>query len=147
MIAGQYLGDAALAAVGACGYLITLLVSLFSGLAGGANVLISKRVGAQSKDGAQKAVGGSMTVGFVSGVVLMVIALLGARTFLVWINCDPEVLSQATLYLRIYFLGSRLKMEIGLCRGKKLYDKRDAIAKKESNREIERQFRSSSKYD
>ena len=49
--------------------------------------------------------------------------------------------------LRIYFVGSRLKMEIGLCRGKKLYDKRDAIAKKESDREIERQFRSHSKYD
>lgn len=49
--------------------------------------------------------------------------------------------------LRIYFVGSRLKMEIGLCRGKKLYDKRDAIARKESDREIERQFRSRSKYD
>ncbi len=49
--------------------------------------------------------------------------------------------------LRIYFVGSRLKMEIGLCRGKKLYDKRDTLAKKESDREIERQFRSNSKYD
>jgi len=49
--------------------------------------------------------------------------------------------------LRIYFVGSRLKMEIGLCRGKKLYDKRESIAKKESNREIERQFKSHSKYD
>ncbi len=49
--------------------------------------------------------------------------------------------------LRIYFVGSRLKMEIGLCRGKKLYDKRESIAKKESNREIERQFRNNSKYD
>ena len=49
--------------------------------------------------------------------------------------------------LRIYFVGSRLKMEIGLCRGKKLYDKRESIAKKDSNREIERQFRNNSKYD
>ena len=49
--------------------------------------------------------------------------------------------------LRIYFVGSRLKMEIGLCRGKKLYDKRESSAKKESNREIERQFRNNSKYD
>ena len=49
--------------------------------------------------------------------------------------------------LRIYFVGSRLKMEIGLCRGKKLYDKRESIAKKESDREIEREFRSRSKYD
>ena len=49
--------------------------------------------------------------------------------------------------LKIYFVGARLKMEIGLCRGKKLYDKRESEAKKESSREIERTFRSSSKYD
>lgn len=49
--------------------------------------------------------------------------------------------------LRIYFVGSRLKMEIGLCRGKKLYDKRDSEAKKEAGREIERRVRDQSKYD
>ena len=49
--------------------------------------------------------------------------------------------------LRLYFVGPRLKMEIGLCRGKKLYDKRDSEAKKEANREIERRYRSNEKYD
>lgn len=49
--------------------------------------------------------------------------------------------------LKLYFVGSRLKMEIGLCRGKKLYDKRDSEAKKEASREIERSFRSNAKYD
>lgn len=43
--------------------------------------------------------------------------------------------------LSIYFKGSHLKMEIGLCRGKKLYDKRDSIAKAESDREIERRMK------
>ena len=41
----------AVAAVGACGSLITLLVSLFSGFATGANVLISKRIGAEDEEG------------------------------------------------------------------------------------------------
>ena len=40
--------------------------------------------------------------------------------------------------LSLYFSGSRVKMEIGLCRGKKLYDKRDADAKKQADRDIER---------
>ena len=40
--------------------------------------------------------------------------------------------------LSVYFKGSRLKMEIGLCRGKTLYDKRDAAAKKQADRDIER---------
>ena len=43
--------------------------------------------------------------------------------------------------LKVYFKGSRLKVEIGLCRGKKLYDKRDSIAKAESDREIERRLK------
>ena len=40
--------------------------------------------------------------------------------------------------LSLYFSGQRVKIEVGLCRGKKQYDKRDAIAKAESDREIER---------
>ena len=43
--------------------------------------------------------------------------------------------------LQIYFKGSLVKVEIGLARGKKLYDKRDDIAKKDAKREIEREFK------
>ena len=40
--------------------------------------------------------------------------------------------------LSVYFKGSRLKMELGLCRGKKLYDKRESDAKRQAERDIER---------
>ena len=40
--------------------------------------------------------------------------------------------------LSLYFKGSRVKMGIGLCKGKKLYDKRDAEAEKQANRDSER---------
>ena len=43
--------------------------------------------------------------------------------------------------LQVYFKGSRVKVEIGLARGKKLYDKRDDIAKKDQRREVEREFK------
>ena len=43
--------------------------------------------------------------------------------------------------LSLYFSGSRVKVELGLCRGKKLYDKRDAIAKHDADREIERRLK------
>ena len=48
--------------------------------------------------------------------------------------------------LSLYFSGSRVKMEIGLCRGKKLYDKRDDMAKNDAKRTMERTFKSQ-KYD
>ena len=40
--------------------------------------------------------------------------------------------------LSLYFKGSRVKMALGLCKGKKNYDKRDDIAKRDANRDIER---------
>ncbi|MFR3727267.1 SsrA-binding protein SmpB [Lacrimispora sp.] len=43
--------------------------------------------------------------------------------------------------LQVYFKGSLVKVEIGLARGKKLYDKREDIAKKDQKREIEREFK------
>jgi SsrA-binding protein len=42
---------------------------------------------------------------------------------------------------RVYFKGGRAKVEIGLARGKRLYDKRTDLAKREADREVEREFR------
>ena len=49
--------------------------------------------------------------------------------------------------LSLYFSGKNVKVELGLCRGKKLYDKRDALAEKQAGREIDRRLREQSKYD
>ena len=46
--------------------------------------------------------------------------------------------SYTLIPLSLYFSGSRVKVEVGLCRGKKLYDKRDTDAKNQAKREIER---------
>ena len=43
--------------------------------------------------------------------------------------------------LSLYFSGSHVKVELGLCRGKKLYDKRDADAERQANRDIDRHMK------
>lgn len=43
--------------------------------------------------------------------------------------------------LQVYFKDGKAKLEIGLARGKKLYDKRESIAKKDARRDIERAFK------
>ena len=43
--------------------------------------------------------------------------------------------------LQVYFKNGRVKTQIGLARGKKLYDKRESIAKKDQRRETEREFK------
>lgn len=43
--------------------------------------------------------------------------------------------------LSLYFKGSRVKMAVGLCKGKKLYDKRESTAKRDADRIIEREMK------
>ena len=51
----------------------------------------------------------------------------------------------AIIPLSVYFKNGKAKVEIGLCKGKKLYDKREDIAKKDLKRSVEREFRESLK--
>ena len=44
----------------------------------------------------------------------------------------------ALIPLSVYFKGSRVKVNLGLCKGKKLYDKRQAAAEKDAQRQIQR---------
>lgn len=47
----------------------------------------------------------------------------------------------ALIPLSVYFKDSRVKLELGLCKGKKTYDKREAVAKRDAKREMDRAMR------
>ena len=47
----------------------------------------------------------------------------------------------ALVPLSVYFKGPRIKLEVGLCKGKKLYDKRDAAAARDAKREMDRHLK------
>ena len=46
--------------------------------------------------------------------------------------------SYTLIPLSLYFKGSRVKLEMGLCKGKKLHDKREDMAKRDAKREMDR---------
>ena len=48
----------------------------------------------------------------------------------------------ALVPLSVYFKHSRVKVEVGLCRGKKLYDKRESAARRDASREMDRVIKS-----
>jgi SsrA-binding protein len=50
--------------------------------------------------------------------------------------------SYALIPLSVYFKGPRVKLELGLARGKKLYDKRESAAKRDAKREMDRAMKS-----
>jgi SsrA-binding protein len=47
--------------------------------------------------------------------------------------------------LSLYFKGSKVKVQVGLCRGKKLYDKREDMAKRDAKRDIDRALKEKSR--
>ena len=52
----------------------------------------------------------------------------------------------ALVPLSVYFKGPRIKLEVGLCKGKKLYDKRDTAAARDAKREMDRARKDRSRY-
>ena len=110
IVVGRFEGDAALAAVGAPGPLINLLVNLFLGLSVGANVVVARYHGAGDYAQTGQSVHTSMLLGLIGGVAVGVVGFLFAGTFLQWMNTTPDVLPLATVYMRIYFLGMPANM-------------------------------------
>ena len=109
-VLGIVVDDGAVAAVGACGPIISLLVSLFASFATGANILIARHVGTKNEQRSRKATGTALVIGFLSGAIMMVFALIFAKDILILMKCQPTVLDQATTYMRIYFLGMPIIM-------------------------------------
>ena len=58
-------------------------------------------------------------------------------------KCRQQVMEQglALIPLQVYLREGRMKLELALCKGKKLYDKRDDIAKRDAKRDIERSMK------
>ena len=58
-------------------------------------------------------------------------------------KCRQQVMEQglALIPLQVYLKEGRMKLELALCKGKKLYDKRDDIAKRDAKRDIERSMK------
>ena len=105
VVVGRYAGDNSLAAVGANSALINLLTNLFIGLSVGANVLAARHYGAGEEKDLSRTVHTAMTLSAISGVLLTLVGLFGARPLLLLMKTPGQVLPLAILYLRIYFLG------------------------------------------
>lgn len=106
VVVGQFAGTESLAGVGSTGSLVNLITNLTIGLAVGANVVMARAIGAQSREKASKIVHTSVIVAVAGGVIVALIGYFMSATFLTLMKTDPEVIDKATLYLEIYFLGS-----------------------------------------
>ena len=105
LIVGNFVGTRALAAVGATGAFVNLLVGLFVGLCSGVGVVVSQSFGARDYDGVDRQVHTALVFSVVIGAVLTLAGLVTAQPMMRLMGTPDEILDASTLYLRIYFLG------------------------------------------
>lgn len=110
VVVGRFAGSQALAAVGSTGALINLIVTLFMGISVGANVLVSQYYGAGNKKDLSETVHTAILSSLVFGVALIAAGIALARPMLEMMETPPDVLDQAVLYMRIYFVGMPVLM-------------------------------------
>lgn len=105
LIVGNFVGTNALAAVGATGPFVNLLVGLFVGLCSGAGVVIAQSWGAHDPDAVDRQVHTALVLSAATGALLTVLGLVTAAPMMRLLGTPDEILPDAALYLRIYFLG------------------------------------------
>ncbi len=105
-ILGVFASDNAVAGVGGTSSLINLIVSLFTGLAVGVNVVVARALGSKNDEKVKKQVGVAIFTAIVGGVLLVMVGVLFSKQFLTIMDTSPEVIDYANKYLVIYFLGA-----------------------------------------
>ena len=105
LIVGQALGKNALAAVGATGAFVNLLVGLFVGLCSGAGVVIAQSWGAHDPEAVDRQVHTALVLSVGLGALLTVLGFASATPMMRLMGTPEEILADSALYLRIYSLG------------------------------------------
>ncbi len=105
IVVGRFSGSQALAAVGSTTALINIFTNLFIGVSLGANVLAARYYAAGRDKEMSEAVHTAITLALISGILMAFVGFGAARGALGIMDTPGDVIGQATLYMRIYFLG------------------------------------------
>ena len=99
VVVGRFAGDNSLAAVGSNTALINLLTNLFIGLSVGANVLAARDYGARHENDLSRTVHTSVCLSIISGLLLSIIGIAGAKQILIWMQTPAEVLDLSLIHI------------------------------------------------
>lgn len=106
VVVGRFVGKEALAAVGSTGSLVNLFVNVFLGLSMGSGVMVARHIGAKDDKRISDCVHTAMLLSLICGVLIGIIGFFFSGEMLKLMQVPDDVLDLATLYLKVYFLGS-----------------------------------------
>ncbi|MBQ6685958.1 MAG: MATE family efflux transporter, partial [Firmicutes bacterium] len=105
VIVGRYVGEDALAAVGASYALTYVFISIATGGGIGASVLTGRAFGRRDYDRMKRSISTALLSFLILSVVLGVFGLLASERIMTWLQTPDNIMEDAQTYLNIYFLG------------------------------------------
>jgi len=102
---GRFASREALAAVGATGALISLIVNTFMGLSVGTVVVVAQDYGAGNVSNLNASIHTSIAISIISGLMVMIAGLVFCKPLLIITGTPEDILDLSLLYTKIYFLG------------------------------------------
>ena len=105
IIVGQFVGKEALAAVGICNPVMTLMILFLNGLCMGASILMGTQFGAKDYNKLQRQISTTMLSGTVFSATLSLCCIIFSRPILKLLQVDPSIMDLTVSYMRIIFLG------------------------------------------
>ena len=105
IVVGRFEGSFALAAVGATGSLINLIINLFMGLSVGTAVIVAQDYGARRIEGIRQSVHTSIAISMVTGVGVAILGIVLATPLLKMMGTPDDIIHLSTLYMKVFFLG------------------------------------------
>ena len=115
VIVGRYCGSISVAAVGATSQITHLTVNLFIGLSIGCGVCMAHACGGRNEQAMHRTVHTALPLAVICGVIITIIGVVFAKTFLTWMGTPDEVLPLSTVYMRLYFCGMVFNMVYNFC--------------------------------
>lgn len=106
VIVGHYVGDGALAAIGATIPIINFFLFMFIAISTGSSILVSQYFGAKNHEKLKLTIGNSVLLIVISSTLVMLVGSIFARPILSLMSTPSEILDMASSYLAITLLGS-----------------------------------------
>jgi putative MATE family efflux protein len=110
VVVGRFSGSKALAAVGATGSLINLIITLFMGLSVGTTVIVAQDSGAGKPDAVSRSVHTSIAISIIGGLIVMVVGIALCKPLLNMMGTPEDIIDLAVLYMKIYFISTPATM-------------------------------------
>lgn len=105
MVVGHFLGDEAIAAIGATASLYSLLINFSNGLNAGYTILVTQQFGAKDIRRMKQSIAGMIQLNLVIVGLLMILVQLGLRPLMRFLNTPEELFALSHSYIRIILLG------------------------------------------